>query len=59
MTSDVDPNCINSGGVTALGLAAQLGYVDVIDLLIQVKTLLRIFIANCSHKFTYPIAFLR
>ena len=52
MTSDVDPNCINAGGVTALGLAAQLGYVDVIDLLIQVKTLLRIFIANCSRKFT-------
>ena len=39
MFTDVDPNCLNTGGVTALGLAAQLGYTDVIDLLIQVKYL--------------------
>ena len=37
MSTDVDPNCLNTGGVTALGLAAQLGFIDVIDLLIQVK----------------------
>ena len=33
----VDPNCVNSGGVTALGLAAQLGHSDVLEILLEVR----------------------
>ena len=36
-TGHVDPNCVNTCGVTGLGLAATLGHTQIVDLFIEVQ----------------------